>query len=755
MILGEIGGPALPVRLPHGFAGLGGVQGGVGTTQQDVGVFPVVRKHGDPDAEADAHGAPLQVERRRDRLRQASEQSRQRLHAAQVLDRENELVPAQARDKIGPAHAVVQAHAGLAQDDIARVVPEAVVHRLEVVEVQQADGKRRAAAAGARQGMAEMLLEQQPVGQAGQRIVPRQVELAAAFLFQRLPEVELVQAAAEQLGDALAQGEHVGGEQSGVRGAEQQHRNPCSAAQERHHRCRPPAVALEHVAVAHQVGVGAQVVLHQRPAGAPAARDEGGRIVVERQALLHQQGHPRPGAGKGLEDPVRVRPGNPGDVEQGAGAELCAGLVQDLGLAARLQQDLAFGQQCGVQRLQPVEMALLVECLQRAAHIDRQLLDQAEQLGIQDPFLGGIDMQDRLGNAAQQERQRGTGAEAVATGRLQPGRQHRLGRKALAHHGADLPPGGPGQAAPFRQRRIDGDEDLVQKPDGAGGGGRTHLTRRIGGADPGETQAGLRHRDAADPGIQGRFVGPAGGELIDLRQHGVEAAQPPHAHRLAVLLFLQVEQLQDAAGDRCGLFQQAQQRGPRCAPGGTGQREGADRLRPLPDRMRPPGPDVEGCGHLTLVCPARVGAGILHQDRRARMDRRGTGPVVRSRRQPVDRRRQSLRRAGDGHRVEQPVRPKAHQAGDPPRRIVADEIAQPLGQRLRRLPGRHVAQDAGLDTQQLREAGAGTIGRDDRRPRRRVGRRAGRPPGRGLDGATARHERWDRLVSFCARFRSP
>ena len=52
---------------------------------------------------------------------------------------------------------------------------EAVVDQLEVIEVDKQHGDRTAGAVGRRQREVEVLLEQQPVGKVGERVVIGQV----------------------------------------------------------------------------------------------------------------------------------------------------------------------------------------------------------------------------------------------------------------------------------------------------------------------------------------------------------------------------------------------------------------------------------------------------------------------------------------------------------------------------------------------------------------------------------------------------
>ena len=92
-----------------------------------------------------------------------------------AFDEERELVAADARDDVGRLHDLAQAFGDRSQQLVACGVPKAVVHRLEVVEVEVEERRRRAAAA-----LGEQALEPRAVPQAGERIRVREsLELVA------------------------------------------------------------------------------------------------------------------------------------------------------------------------------------------------------------------------------------------------------------------------------------------------------------------------------------------------------------------------------------------------------------------------------------------------------------------------------------------------------------------------------------------------------------------------------------------------
>ena len=91
------------------------------------------------------------------------------------LDQDGELVSAEARGRIGRPYGFEQTDRDLLQHLVAGGVAEAVVDRLEVVEVEEDDGDARALARRARQCVLDPVGEQRAVGQAGHCVVERLV----------------------------------------------------------------------------------------------------------------------------------------------------------------------------------------------------------------------------------------------------------------------------------------------------------------------------------------------------------------------------------------------------------------------------------------------------------------------------------------------------------------------------------------------------------------------------------------------------
>ena len=92
-----------------------------------------------------------------------------------VLEQHGELVAAEARGGVAGADAGVEALGDGQQDLVAGGVAEAVVDRLEVVEVEEDDRQAGLLAARAGDRLAHALDEQRAVGQAGDGVVERLV----------------------------------------------------------------------------------------------------------------------------------------------------------------------------------------------------------------------------------------------------------------------------------------------------------------------------------------------------------------------------------------------------------------------------------------------------------------------------------------------------------------------------------------------------------------------------------------------------
>jgi len=147
---------------------LGAVHRGVGVAQDHRAVLGAGGL-GDADARVH-HGLPaLQddgtLQRRQDPLGHL----RAGQGAATAREQDGELVAAQPRGEVVLAHAGGDPLGDLDEQLVTGAVPEAVVDRLEVVQVEHQDGRGRPAAVG--DGLVDAADQQRAVGQSGERVV--------------------------------------------------------------------------------------------------------------------------------------------------------------------------------------------------------------------------------------------------------------------------------------------------------------------------------------------------------------------------------------------------------------------------------------------------------------------------------------------------------------------------------------------------------------------------------------------------------
>ena len=97
------------------------------------------------------------------------------LRRVHVLEEQRELVTAQAGDGVALPDAVLQPLGDVDQHRVAGGVPEAVVDRLEAVEVDEQQRDAGAAPPGDLQGVLDPVEQQAAVGEVGEQVVARQV----------------------------------------------------------------------------------------------------------------------------------------------------------------------------------------------------------------------------------------------------------------------------------------------------------------------------------------------------------------------------------------------------------------------------------------------------------------------------------------------------------------------------------------------------------------------------------------------------
>jgi hypothetical protein len=111
------------------------------------------------------------------------------------LEQDRELVAAQARDDVPPAHALLQPAGDGHEHLVAHMMPHAVVDQLEVVEVEEEHGEQAIPIAPrAERGIGQALHEERAVGEPGERVVQRvvpQLPLAHLALGKGVPQLQL------------------------------------------------------------------------------------------------------------------------------------------------------------------------------------------------------------------------------------------------------------------------------------------------------------------------------------------------------------------------------------------------------------------------------------------------------------------------------------------------------------------------------------------------------------------------------------
>ena len=152
---------------------LGAVHRGICGLEQGRRVLAVVRKHGDPDARAEATLLSVQHDRLGQRLQQAPSELVHVDLVGDLLGEHDELVAPEARHGIRIADRLREAARQRLQDFVAGGVAERVIDVLEPVEIHEQERDGTIVASRERDRMIEPLEERGPVVQARQRIEPR------------------------------------------------------------------------------------------------------------------------------------------------------------------------------------------------------------------------------------------------------------------------------------------------------------------------------------------------------------------------------------------------------------------------------------------------------------------------------------------------------------------------------------------------------------------------------------------------------
>jgi len=135
----------------------------------------ILRMEGDPDAGGGAQFDALDADRRRQRGQypighlQAFRSSRDRLQY------DDELIAAQSRDRVDPAHDVAQPLRNFLEQFVARTMAQGVIDGLESIQIQKHQSERLAASVGKRYRLADPVFEQGAIWQSGEGVMGGEV----------------------------------------------------------------------------------------------------------------------------------------------------------------------------------------------------------------------------------------------------------------------------------------------------------------------------------------------------------------------------------------------------------------------------------------------------------------------------------------------------------------------------------------------------------------------------------------------------
>jgi hypothetical protein len=150
---------------------LGTVHGHIGILHQRLGVTAILRINTDADAGADekllSDGDWCILQDIEDLFGNMRDGDR----CANVLDDNQELITAQAANRIGFPHQFAQAPRHLAENAVTDLVAKGVVDVLEAIEIDKKDGQSCLITVRTLNGFVQSVAKQQAVGQTGQGVV--------------------------------------------------------------------------------------------------------------------------------------------------------------------------------------------------------------------------------------------------------------------------------------------------------------------------------------------------------------------------------------------------------------------------------------------------------------------------------------------------------------------------------------------------------------------------------------------------------
>ena len=138
----------------------------VGMAEQRVSILGIDRIEADPQARGHPQLVPVDVHRRFEAAHDLARRDGRVVHPAQPAQDHDELVATHPRDRVLLPHGAPQPLAELHQERVAHGVAEAVVDRLEPVDIEEGHGDDLAGPLGMLEDLAEPLVEQGTVRQA-------------------------------------------------------------------------------------------------------------------------------------------------------------------------------------------------------------------------------------------------------------------------------------------------------------------------------------------------------------------------------------------------------------------------------------------------------------------------------------------------------------------------------------------------------------------------------------------------------------
>ena len=150
---------------------LGEAHGQVGVAEQVLGGPRAGVRDGDADADANGDVVPVDVERRPELVFYLPGDLLGRLGHGARLEEQCELVAAEPSQGVAGAHDQQEPVRHRHQELVTGGVTEAVVDGLELIEVQEQHGHEVGASLGLLKGAVDVVEEQHPVGEPGQRVV--------------------------------------------------------------------------------------------------------------------------------------------------------------------------------------------------------------------------------------------------------------------------------------------------------------------------------------------------------------------------------------------------------------------------------------------------------------------------------------------------------------------------------------------------------------------------------------------------------